>query len=256
MTTDFPARFPKLLLVPHLDLAVQGIVSIRRCRAIPVFFIPNLSNGIDSSAESRYTVVTSNKSEIRKLIRARRRSLTQTAQNQAARGLLEQLKVLPEFLTAERIAMYIANDGEIDPLNVMQWCWQNKKSCFVPVVFQEFNNSLRFAPVTESTKFHLNKFEIAEPVINESELQDPWQLDLVLMPLVAFDDRGNRVGMGGGFYDTTFEYLKKSLESKPRLVGVAHEIQRVENVEAEHWDIPLSTIVTDQNIVITRTDSN
>jgi 5-formyltetrahydrofolate cyclo-ligase len=68
-----------------------------------------------------------------------------------------------------------------------------------------------------------------------------------MLPLVGFDASGNRMGMGGGYYDRTFSFksLKKGLRG-PTLIGLAHEIQRVEELPVESWDIPLTAIVTDQ----------
>ena len=76
----------------------------------------------------------------------------------------------------------------------------------------------------------------------------PRELDLVLLPLVGFNRSGNRSGMGGGFYDTAFAFKKTRPRRLPRLIGLAHEIQLVENIDAEHWDIPLCAVVTDRRI--------
>ena len=107
------------------------------------------------------------------------------------------------------------------------------------------------------TEFTENKFGIREPVVEPGHVIHAETLDLVLTPLVAFDNNGNRVGMGGGYYDTTFEFInnraaKTSLapgsEDRPELIGIAHEIQKVEQICAEHWDIPIYTVVTDKSI--------
>lgn len=178
-------------------------------------------------------------------MRAKRKSFSSEQQNTAARNLLVQLKYLSEFDAAGSIAMYLVNDGEIDPIEAMRWCWGNQKNVYVPVVTQSDKNSLVFAPVHKNTEFQENKFGIREPIVDIKDIEFAENLDLVLMPLVAFDQQGNRVGMGGGFYDTTFEFLKNNELLTPTLVGIAHEIQKVEDISAEYWDIPLGTIVTD-----------
>lgn len=144
--------------------------------------------------------------------------------------------------------MYLASDGEIDPVRVMAWCWPRSIRCYVPVVMQDDRNTLVFAEVTEHTTFSENKFGIKEPVTGRRDLIDIQQLDLVLLPLVAFDLNGNRVGMGGGFYDATFGFVKEAVCDRPRLIGVAHDAQRVDQVEVEPWDIPLSAVVTDARV--------
>ncbi len=188
------------------------------------------------------------KPELRKRLRSRRRSLSGAHQSRAAKNLLEQLKSLPVFRNAKKVAMYLANDGEIDPVRVMAWCWGNGIQCYVPVVMQDGQNTLVFAEVTEHTAFIENRFGIQEPVIRRCSLIDPQQLDLVLLPLVAFDTNGNRVGMGGGFYDATFGFVRETGGDRPRLIGVAHDIQRVRRIDAEPWDIPLSAVVTDAGV--------
>ena len=185
------------------------------------------------------------KPELRKRLRARRRSLSRAHQTGAARNLLAQLKSLPVFRNARKIAMYLANDGEIDPVRVMAWCWRNGIQCYVPVVIPGGRNTLVFAEATEHTTFVENRFGIQEPVVRGHNLIDPQQLDLVLLPLVAFDTNGNRVGMGGGFYDATFGSVRETGGDRPRLIGIAHDIQRVGRIDAEPWDIPLSAVVTD-----------
>ena len=191
----------------------------------------------------------SDKVQLRKQLRSARRNLQASIQKAAAIGLLEQLLQFGPFIQSQRVAIYLANDGEIDPEQVIDWCQQHDRNCYLPVVRQQNNrNSLLFAEVVPGCRLVENQFGIAEPDVSAEQLVDPWQLDLVLLPLVGFDDSGNRIGMGGGFYDTTFEFLKQSNQSRPMLVGIAHEIQRVAHIAAESWDVPLQTVVTDQAI--------
>ncbi len=193
--------------------------------------------------------IRGNKSSLRKALRAARNGLSAQDQATAGKGLLRQLQLLPEFVQSNRVALYLANDGEIDPLTVMWWIVDSDRTCFLPVVQQrEHHNSLLFAEFNGATQLVDNRFGIAEPEVNRSKLTKVRELDMVLLPLVGFDNEGNRIGMGGGFYDTTFEFLKSGDQNKPLLVGVAHEIQKVGGIDAESWDIPLSTVVTDRNI--------
>ena len=195
-----------------------------------------------------------NKASLRKALRQARRSLSIEQQQQAAKGLLAQLQSLPAFPNYNKVALYLANDGEIDPREVMDWLQNNGKQSYVPMVQQQDGrNWLMFAEVKADTEFVNNHFGIAEPKVDVSEWISAAELDLVLLPLVGFDGRGNRIGMGGGFYDTTFEFVKDAsaadpLAPLPTLVGIAHEVQKVDTIDAESWDIPLSVVVTDQNL--------
>ena len=191
---------------------------------------------------------TSNKSTIRKLIRDRRRGLSDEQRTHAAEGLLQRLLTVSAFQEAHSVAMYLVNDGEIDPVSVKKWCWENGRRPYVPVIVPEKGTTLLFAELKEDTKFSENQFGIMEPISGPDDLIEANMLDLVLMPLVAFDCYGNRVGMGGGYYDTTFEFVSDALPSKPDLIGIAHELQKVEKIDAESWDIPLSRVITDSAI--------
>ena len=191
---------------------------------------------------------TTDKNILRKHLRSLRRGLESEAQHQAAKGLLQQFLALDELTSYQHIAIYISNDGEIDPGEVKNWIWQQNKECYLPIVIQDQKNSLVFAPVFPDTRFTANKFGILEPDYTPEQVIQASQLDLVLLPLVGFDAKGNRIGMGGGFYDTTFEFVKQQSIPKPTMIGIAHEIQRVKEISAESWDIPLSTVITDRQV--------
>ncbi len=180
-------------------------------------------------------------------MRTRRNALSTAQRDVASAGLLDQLLSVRSFQFAQVIAMYLVNDGEIDPVRVMQWCRENEKIPTVPVV-QGDSGILVFAEVTPQTRFRENRFGIREPVITQTRIIAARELDLVLLPLVAFDKCGNRLGMGGGFYDRTFEFLVNTDSTRPELIGIAHEIQKVKKINVEPWDIPLTTVVTDKQV--------
>ena len=74
-------------------------------------------------------------------------------------------------------------------------------------------------------------------------------MDLLFLPLVAFDTHGNRMGMGGGFYDRSLAFLQqKNGLKKPVLAGLAHEIQKVEQLLTQNWDIPLDFVITEKQL--------
>jgi 5-formyltetrahydrofolate cyclo-ligase len=76
----------------------------------------------------------------------------------------------------------------------------------------------------------------------------PEALDLVLAPLVVFDPDRNRIGMGGGFYDRSFAFRKNPENKVPVLIGVAHELQKVDQIVPQDWDVRLDMIITDQAV--------
>ena len=89
---------------------------------------------------------------------------------------------------------------------------------------------------------------IPEPYKKSDNLIDPKDLDLVITPLVGFDVDGNRLGMGGGYYDRTFAFTKQHSDDDdhgPCLIGVAYEFQNISQVPTESWDVPLDKLVTE-----------
>ena len=115
------------------------------------------------------------------------------------------------------------------------------KRVFFPILDHQ---SLKFARWTEQTCLQKNRFGIDEPI--DSETIPTKQLDLVLAPLVAFDQQGTRLGMGGGYYDRTFAFLAECARPAGlKLVGVAYEFQRAILPEPRSWDIPLDAVVTE-----------
>ena len=94
-----------------------------------------------------------------------------------------------------------------------------------------------------------DRFGIPEPVVGVKELVRARRLDLVLLPLVGFDHKGNRLGMGAGFYDRTLAFLRDRVHwKKPHAVGLAYDFQRVDGFDVDPWDIPLTAVVTDKDI--------
>ncbi len=156
------------------------------------------------------------------------------------------------FLRAQRMACYLPNDGELDPTPLMTLAWTMGKQVYLPVLSHLRSNHLLFAPYTPGDALRENRFGIPEPVVSLRHMINLKGLDLVLAPLVAFDGQGNRLGMGGGFYDRSFAFLRRRRHwLKPHLVGMAYEFQRVDSLEHQRWDVPLQGVVTERGFVAT-----
>ncbi len=191
-----------------------------------------------------------NNSSIRTQKRQLRSQLTSQAQSANALGLASQVCRLKPFRSSNRIACYLANDGEIDPVHIIVAAWEMRKQVYLPVL-SPFQSKLYFAPYTADMDMHLNRFGIAEPVCNPVNWLTAWQLDLMLLPLVAFDANGNRLGMGGGFYDRSLAYRQSRAHSlKPKLIGLAHELQHEPQLAINSWDIPLDMIATEERVIL------
>lgn len=190
--------------------------------------------------------------ELRRQLRRRRRALTPHQRRLASRELCRRLRGLPELQRARRVALYLPNDGEIDPRPLIDWLVARRAQVYLPVLRPLSDNRLWFVRYHAGTRMTRNRFGIAEPDTRfgaqRANRLPAWALDTVLLPLVGFDDDGQRIGMGGGFYDRTFAFVRHRRPS-PRLIGIAHDCQRVDSLPVASWDVPLDAIVSDQRIV-------
>lgn len=201
-------------------------------------------------------MATGTKAARRQQTRQQRRAVSPAQQTAAAQALLAQLQTLPAFMPARHIALYLVHDGEIDPCEVMRWCWQHDRHCYVPLVMAG-ERQLLFGEVLAQSEYQPNRFGINEPIVTPAQTRPATAMDFVLVPLVAFDAVGNRLGMGGGFYDTTFAFMHtRPSTATPTLVGVAYELQKVPHIACEPWDLPLPTVVTEQHIYHANHDPN
>jgi len=181
------------------------------------------------------------RSQLRKEVRQRRNTLSVKAQHDAAIALTERLSHHNRIQQAQHIAIYLSNDGELSTSLFIDWCWQQGKNVYLPVVHPFSPGNLLFLHYQHTTKLINNIYGILEPQLDVTKICPLNQLDIICTPLVAFDDSGARLGMGGGFYDRS---LAQWQQTKLYPMGLAHDCQRVETVPIEHWDIPLPEIIT------------
>ena len=152
---------------------------------------------------------------------------------------------LPIIARSRHIAAYLPNDGEIDPLPLMGGLWSMGKTLYLPVLNPIAAHQLWFARYREGDELVTNRYGILEP--RQRQLVNPRFLDLVLTPLVAFDTDCNRLGMGGGYYDTSFAFLRnRHCWIRPRLLGLAYELQKCPRLQVNDWDIPLHAVITEE----------
>lgn len=191
------------------------------------------------------------KAELRRELRERRLSLSPEDQRLAARRLASRLARTRWFRVGRRIACYLPNDGEIDTNAVIARILRLRKRCYLPVLSRMNHDRLCFAEYKPGMKMRANRFGILEPAVPVRKLKRAQELDLILLPLVGFDAHGRRLGMGGGYYDRSLAFLRhRRYLRTPRLVGLAYEFQRVEKMPASPWDVPLTGIVTDENVYL------
>jgi len=179
------------------------------------------------------------KTEIRKEVRRRRQQLTPADQWVAACRLGTAARSLRSFSSSQRIALYLANDSEISPEWIVTYARDAGKRCYAPVIFGNRKDSLlRFAHWDLERTWKPNRYGIPEPDVPASTYVRPEALDLIFLPLVAFDSGGRRIALSAR--------ARRKRWARPRLIGIAHECQRVDRIPADSWDVPLDGILTDE----------
>ncbi|MES0328319.1 MAG: 5-formyltetrahydrofolate cyclo-ligase [Gammaproteobacteria bacterium] len=186
-----------------------------------------------------------NANSLRQQKREQRRQLNPSQQAKHAQQLAERLLKHSTFIDSQRIAAYLSNDAEIDPVHIIEQAWKLGKQVFLPVL-SAHENSLLFAPYDKGSRMCRNQFGIDEPDCPPKHWLTAQHMDLILLPLVAFDEQGNRMGMGGGFYDRSLANIRQQ-EKPTQLIGLAHEIQKTGQLDVQSWDIPLHAIATESD---------
>ncbi|MCG9785718.1 5-formyltetrahydrofolate cyclo-ligase [Vibrio mediterranei] len=189
----------------------------------------------------------STRQQIRTLVRSRRQSINQEQQVIHANNLMTRVGELSVLSTTRKVALYLATDGELDTLPTIQWFWQQGIETYLPVIHPFSKGQLLFLRYAQDTPLVLNQYKILEPKLNQQAICPVSELDIIFTPLVAFDDSGQRLGMGGGYYDRTLAPWENS-DLGPTAIGLAHDCQQVDTLPSESWDIPLTTIVTPSKI--------
>ena len=174
---------------------------------------------------------------IRKQLLNERKGLASSFVDSASETITSKLINLIAQHKYTKIAAYNSFANEPKLTKLFEYCLANKLQIYLPQVNGD-SKLLTFSQ-HNTGKQERNKFGILQPTQPSIDTID---LDVVIVPLVAFDRNCNRIGMGGGYYDTTLAQLKNT----KKLLGVAYEMQKVANIKPNNWDIALDKIVTEQ----------
>jgi len=170
--------------------------------------------------------------------------MSPAARAAADRAIAHHVLNLPEFRSAQRIALFLAFDGEPSMQSVIAAAATRGKRVYAPVLT---GGVMHFAELDTDAVLATNFFGILEPRVGSRI--DARRLDLVLTPLVAFDEHGVRVGVGRGYYDRCFRFLlNRNHWRHPKLMGVAYELQRARGLVRQSWDVPLAGAITEAGV--------
>ncbi len=196
------------------------------------------------------TKASNNKRALRKYFRGLRRDLPVSEKHQAAINIAQQLLTLPDYEKAKNIGVYsaLAEEASLDVFSEL--AWEDGKSLYLPVINQSSeNNQMDFQAWFPEAELHSSTLGISEPKpkLNLSSVErELTQLDLILLPLVAYDKNGHRLGMGAGFYD---RYLEKKQANNSTLIGIAFSCQETQELPRDDWDKNLHILVNEKNIL-------
>lgn len=185
---------------------------------------------------------------LRQQLRRSRRALSLSQQQQAETAIVEPVLALLSRLQLQVVALYLANDGEPSTNALAHALWQTGCQLTLPVIHPFTRKHLLFLHYSASTVMTSNQYGIKEPVLDCTSVVPLHAHGALLMPLVGFDQRANRLGMGGGYYDRTLASIRECTQ-RPRLIGIAHDCQYVETLPCASWDVPLDAIVTPTRVI-------
>lgn len=176
--------------------------------------------------------------QLRKTMRAKRLALSASQQQQASQHIITPALALIERYQAKNIAFYLPFNGEISPLALIDILRAQQKNIYLPVLHPFSEYQLLFLQFENRQSLEVNKFGIWQPKLDVRNVIPIAELEMIFVPLVACDKQGNRLGMGGGFYDRTLAHSSHLVS-----VGLAHHCQQIENLPTESWDMPLNHLI-------------
>ncbi|MDH5617441.1 MAG: 5-formyltetrahydrofolate cyclo-ligase [Gammaproteobacteria bacterium] len=176
-----------------------------------------------------------------KALRARR-AMSNQQRAAASEEICKRVIATREFYASKTVGCYLPMADEVDTRMIVETAWRANKRIFVPVLRSK--GQMFFCELRAETDLVRSRFGTWEPV--RGFLIAPEKLDIVVTPSVALDDDGHRIGMGSGYFDRCFSFLRhRRFWIRPKLLGVAFHCQKVEKIAPNPWDIPLYRVITD-----------
>jgi len=191
----------------------------------------------------------SDRSLLRAELRARRRALSAHECASASRQFARILRRSNLLRPGRHVAVYVAHDSEADPSAIVRLARRNRCELYLPAIADYRHRRMEFRRYARDTRLRPNRYGIAEPARDAAARRAVGRLDLVLVPLVAVDPSGTRLGTGAGFYDRCLHHLRAGRRwRRPKLIGLGYEFQRVATLAARAWDVPLDALLTEKDL--------
>jgi 5-formyltetrahydrofolate cyclo-ligase len=190
--------------------------------------------------------IKTSKNKLRTQLQQQRNALTKEQQAHYSQQICQQVFESNCFKRAQNIAFYTPVKGEASPFPLQKMV---DKSFYLPVLSSAQAFHLIFVKIDKKTQYKKNIYAIPEPIYTAKDIISSEDLDLVIMPLVATDKEGNRMGMGGGYYDRRFEFKKDKKTNYPQLLGFDYDFQLSSSIYPEPWDVPLDFIASNKEFI-------
>lgn len=186
---------------------------------------------------------------IRKSLLERRHNLSENFQKTASNAIAEKLLQQNIFQNAESVGLYISVRGEVATGDILKKLFSFNKKIYLPTL-QKNARKLGFYRYEVEDVLVENNWGIPEPKKIEKNKIAPQDLDIVLVPMVGFTERGDRLGSGFGYYDQTFSFVKGGVKPRPKLIGLAYAFQQANTIEIHGWDVAVDMVITEQDIFV------
>ncbi|CAL4323412.1 5-formyltetrahydrofolate cyclo-ligase [Buchnera aphidicola (Mindarus abietinus)] len=177
-------------------------------------------------------------------MRIKRKELSESKKNNAAIKVANLAYNLKKIKDAKNIALFSSFDGEINTFPLINLLWKKDARVFLPKIDSFSKKTVFFLEYKKNTILKLNKFNILEPIKKNKKKFFIHELEIIIVPLVAFNFEGYRLGMGCGFYD----FLLRDSKKKIIPIGIAYDFQLVKDIKINPWDVPLPYIITPKKI--------
>lgn len=183
---------------------------------------------------------------VRRQLKAQRRQLSAMERTTRARQIAASLRRSRMLRPGQRIALYSPTAGEVQLDEIVAWARQLHCELYLPRIVSWRARRMRFVRWDEHTPLRRHRLGMTEPVTGVTRAART--LDLVLMPAVAVDRRGVRLGAGAGFYDRSFAHRRLMRWRRPRLVAVVYDFQYLLELPSHALDVPVDAVVTETGV--------
>jgi len=191
---------------------------------------------------------TSSPTTLRQEMRQYLTGLKSTEHHHLVLAAMENFLTTPEYRRSQKIAAFYPVRHELDLMPLIEACWADNKKVYLPCLLPKPLQKMYFLPFTPETPLQRNRYNIPEPSLPIHQRINIRQLDVVITPLLAFGPQGQRLGMGGGYYDRTFAFQHRATNYfRPRLWAIALEAQAYE-LSANPWDVNIHGVATEKAV--------